>query len=86
MIADKITLTHQILLDHPETRGDGNGKFLNKLVECLFDGQPIDFERFNVSSYTRARRKVLELHSELDNRTIRTSRAVNTVISEVCNG
>ena len=29
---------------------------------------------------------VLEQHSELDNRTIRTSRAVNTVISEVCNG
>ena len=83
MINDKLDLTYKILHNFPETRGDGHGKFLNKVRDILFKHDDIDFEKFNVESWTRARRKVLELHRELDNRTIRTSRAVNTVISEV---
>lgn len=73
MIKEKLALTEQILTDHPETRGDGNGVFLNKVVEILYKDKVIDFTEFNTETWTRSRRKVLELNPHLDNRTSKTA-------------
>ena len=67
MIKEKLEITKQILEDFPETRGDGNG----------------NFNTFNTESYSRARRKVLELHPELDERTKHTNSAEAQVRKEV---
>lgn len=83
MIEEKQELTKQILEDYPETRCDGNGEFLNKVYEKLYQDQPVNFNTFNAESYSRARRKVLELHPELDERTKHTNNAEMQVRREV---
>jgi len=84
MITEKLQLTRQILEDHPETRGDGYGNFLNVVTTKLFGHKTtIDFNRFSVESWTRAKRKVLEQNPHLDNRTYRTAVAEETVKREV---
>ena len=83
MITEKLALTKQILEDYPETRKDGSGPFLNKVYTTLYKDTPINFNTFNTESYTRARRKILELHPELDNRTKHTNNAECQVKREV---
>lgn len=83
MITEKLKLTKQILEDDPEARCDGYGIFLNKVTSILFKNETIDFNKFSVESWTRARRKVMELNPHLDNRTKRTSMAEDTVRREV---
>tara|TARA_R110000823_G_C15932894_1_gene499676 strand:+ start:62 stop:316 length:255 start_codon:yes stop_codon:yes gene_type:complete len=83
MIKEKLEFTKQILTDYPETRGDGNGIFLNKVAEQLCPDGIIDFTVFNMESYTRARRKVLELNSDLDNRTSKSDECENIIRGEM---
>lgn len=83
MIKEKLNLTKQILEDFPETRKDGNGNFLNQIYITLYKNEPINFNTFNAESYARARRKVLELHPELDERTKHTNNAECQVKREV---
>lgn len=83
MVEEKLQFTMQILEDYPETRCDGYGNFLNKVTSIIFKDKKIDFTKFSVESWTRARRKVMELYPHLDNRTKRTSMAEETVRREV---
>ena len=72
MSIDKTEAAFQILQTFPETRGDGHGLYLNKVVEIYYQGKP-DFRTFIPESWTRSRRKIQEMHPELDERTDRTS-------------
>lgn len=83
MITEKLKLTKQILEDHPDARGDGNGNFLNIVAYKLYGSRSINFNQFNTESWTRARRKVMEQNPQLDNRTHRTAKAEETVKREV---
>lgn len=83
MILEKLKLTKQILENYPITRGDGNGDFLNQVAFTLFGLGHIDFNTFSVESWTRARRKVMELNPHLDSRSRLTFKAEATVRSEV---
>ncbi len=83
MIKEKLSLTKTILQENPETRNDGHGKFLNKVVEVLYNGEKVDFESFTPESWTRARRKIMELFPELDNRTSRTKDCEDQVKKEM---
>jgi len=83
MINEKLELAQSILTDYPETRGDGNGNFLNKVYSKLHLQKPINFNEFNTESWTRARRKVLELHPELDERTKYTNQAESCAKKEM---
>lgn len=72
MIKDKYAITKRILEDYTSTRGDGKtGEFLNIVAREVYKGN-IDFNEFNVESWTRSRRKVLENNKHLDWRTSRT--------------
>jgi hypothetical protein len=71
MSIDKTEAAFQILQAFPETRGDGHGDYLNKVVELYYQGKP-DFRNFIPESWTRSRRKIQELYPELDERTSRT--------------
>jgi len=83
MVVEKLKLTKQILEHYPITRGDGHGDFLNQVAFTLFGFGHIDFNTFSVESWTRARRKVMELYPHLDNRTGKTETAVDQVRREV---
>lgn len=83
MIKEIMPFVKQILEEHPETRSDGYGLFLNKVTEKLFPKTPVDFTEFSVESYTRAKRKVLELNPSLDNRTQKTIDAEAAVRNEM---
>ena len=83
MIKELIPFVEKILTDHPETRGDGYGLFLNKVTDILFSDGRVDFTQFSVESYTRARRKVFETNPELDDRTSKTTTAENVVKNEM---
>ncbi len=83
MIKEKLSITLDILEKYPETRGDGAGKFLNKVKEIIYNNE-VDFEKFSVEAWTRTRRKLLQDNPHLDNRTIATIRLVQEVLSEVC--
>ena len=81
MITEKLKIALRILKVNPKTRGDGNGEFLNAVSkEVHFDG---DFKNFAVETWTRARRKTLEKHPELDMRTSKTKHAQDQVASEM---
>jgi len=81
MITEKLNIALRILKVNPATRGDGNGEFLNAVSkEVNFDG---DFKNFAVESWTRAKRKMLEKHPELDMRTYKTRNAQYQVASEM---
>ena len=83
MIKEKISVTLQILENNPQTRGDrGTGEFLNIVAKEIYKNK-LDFRLFNTESWTRARRKVLEVHPELDNRTYKTFIAQRVAESEV---
>ncbi len=73
MIKEKLNQTKKILETYPETRGDGNGIFLNKVRDLIFKDKVIDFTVFKTETWSRARRKVLELNPHLDNRTSKTA-------------
>lgn len=73
----------KILENNPAARTDGNGSFLNIVADQLFGDSVIDFNKFNVESYTRARRKVMELYPHLDGRTNNTKEAEETVKEEM---
>lgn len=83
MITEKLEFVKSILEKYEETRGDGNGEFLDKVRETLFGLSNFSFKEFNTESYTRARRKVLETNPHLDNRTKHTNNAEATVRREV---
>jgi len=82
MIKEKLSLTKQILEEYPQTRYDGNGEFLNIVLDKIYQGE-VDFKVFNTESWTRARRKVLELNPQLDYRTKITRQLEDTVRSEM---
>ena len=82
MIKEKLALTKQILEEYPNTRGDGNGEFLNIVLEKVYEGK-VDFMIFNTESWTRARRKVLAENPHLDYRTKFTNHLESTVRSEM---
>ena len=71
MSIDKTEAAFKILDAYPETRGDGHGIYLNKVVEIYYQGKP-DFRDFVAESWTRSRRKIQEQFPELDERTSRT--------------
>lgn len=84
MIKEKLAFSKKILEEYPQTRGDrGNGKFLNIVYKTLHGNETPNFTYFNTESWTRARRKVLQMHPELDNRGIETFEAHRTVAEEV---
>ncbi len=83
MITDKFGITMEILVKYPETRSDGYGLFLNRLMQKLFLNEEIDFTKFSVGSYMRARRKCLVMHPALDERTKKTSDAEARVKKEM---
>jgi len=83
MVKDKLGFVKKVLEDHPATRSDGNATFLNVVAFKLFGNKLIDFNNFNVESYTRARRRVMEQNPHLDDRTIKTSQAEETVRKEM---
>lgn len=69
MIRDKMLITHKILEKNSSFCGDnGSGDFLNHIAKYIYYGK-IDFNKFSPESWTRARRKVLELNPILDKRT-----------------
>lgn len=72
MSIDKTNAVIDILTNYPETRGDGHGVFLNKVVELYYGGKP-DFCEFIPESWTRSRRKVQEKYPDLDERTSTTT-------------
>ena len=83
MIKEKLKLAKQILTEHPQTRGDkGTGEFLNIVAKTIYNNN-IDFRYFNVESWSRARRKALELYPYLDERSFGTFEAQRVVESEV---
>ena len=82
MTKEKLSLTKQILEEYPQTRYDGNGEFLNIVLDKIYQGE-VDFKVFNTESWTRARRKVLELNPQLDYRTKITRQLEDTVRSEM---
>jgi len=82
MVKEKLKLVKQILEYNVEARGDGYGIFLNIIADTVYSGR-IDFRRFNVESWTRARRKVMEKYPHLDNRTNITDEAEAMVRGEM---
>jgi len=74
MSIDKTQAALDILSRYPETRGDGHGVYLNKVVELFYGGKP-DFREFVPESWTRSRRKVQEKYPHLDERTSKTDEA-----------
>lgn len=83
MIKNKIEFVKRVLQDFPETAGDGNGIFLNKVVELIYGSNRVDFTHFNTEAYTRCRRKVLEKYVGLDKRTHITTQYEKMVMDEV---
>ncbi len=83
MIKEKLPFVKKILAEHPRTRGDGYGTFLNTIVKELYGDKQVDFNVFNAGSYMRARRKVLEMNPELDERTVGTKIAEDTLCAEM---
>lgn len=83
MILEKKSITLKILREQPITRCDGNGHFLNAVKKELGLLGNIDFNSFDVESWTRCRRKVLEDHTELDMRTRKTRKAQIQVMNEM---
>ena len=74
MSIDKTAAALEILSRYPETRGDGHGVYLNKVVELFYNSRP-DFREFVPESWTRSKRKVQEKYPELDERTNKTKEA-----------
>jgi hypothetical protein len=84
MITEKIKLTKEILEDTPLACGDGGtGHFLNEVVLRVYKGKRVDFRVFNMESWSRARRKVLQDNPQLDTRTQRTKDIQNQYKKEV---
>lgn len=84
MIKENLPLAKSILEQYSETRGDnGTGIFLNQVHMALFGTMKVDFTQFAPETWTRSRRKVLEMCPYLDNRGDMTSKAEKTVKSEM---
>ena len=72
MVLEKLQIAKEILEQNPEACSDnGGGIFLNDISLKLYP-LGVDFTEFNVETYLRARRKVLELNPHLDLRTSKT--------------
>ena len=73
-IGKNMITVKKILEDFPNARGDGYGNFLNLVSRIVYGGE-VDFHVFKVETWTRARRKVMELFPHLDDRKSAASEA-----------